>query len=353
MSHVMTRWAGRFSPPRKHFAVLALLAVILAATCGDAMAVPIKFVVNNRDGDNEGFNDPKLGATRLKAFQFAADLWSNYLAASYDGETITIDAKMDPLEANTAGSSRSEGNFDGFGSNNPKYKNGIVYGSALANHLKGADLRPNESEMRVTLNSDIAWYYGTDGKPAKDTIDFVSVALHEITHGLNFETRAYFLSPPDTGAGFVGNKPGAYDQFLVQTIKNKDKHLKDMNLIEIMGALTSGEVFWDGADGKAANGGNRPKVFAPEIWKAGSSIAHLDPTTHPTDLMTPSGTAVIHAPSAIDLGMLSDMGWTVVPEPSPLVLLGLGILCLFLYGWRRWKILSDHSSKSSSRVTNG
>jgi hypothetical protein len=41
-----------------------------------------------------------------------------------------------------------------------------------------------------------------------------------------------------------------------------------------------------------------------------------------------------------------------VPEPGILTLVGIGVLCLCLYGWRRRKILSDHSSKSPSRVTN-
>lgn len=331
-----TREGGTVVCPITTFILWAATAAILAVTCRPSMAVPIKFVVNNRDDAKEGFNDPMLGAARLKAFQFAADLWSNYLVASYDGETITIDAKMDPLGADTLGESRPESQFDGFGSKHPKYKDGISYGSALANHLKGADLDPDKSEMRVTLNSDAPWYYGTDGKPPNGKIDFVSVALHEIAHGLNFETRAYILSPPDFGSGFIGNKPGAYDQFLVGKVKGKEKRLKDMHpLLELPLALTSNDVFWDGADGKAANGGNRPKVFAPDPWKDGSSISHLDPIAHPNDLMKPGGTAVIHAPSAINLGMMSDMGWTIVPEPSALTLVGMGVVCLCLYAWRR------------------
>src|SRR5262245_36473178 len=62
-------------------------------------------VVNN-DGVGEGFNDPTvvspvggnpgttLGAQRLNAFRFAANIWAAQLTSSV---TIFVDATMDPL----------------------------------------------------------------------------------------------------------------------------------------------------------------------------------------------------------------------------------------------------------------
>jgi hypothetical protein len=41
-------------------------------------------------------------------------------------------------------------------------------------------------------------------------------------------------------------------------------------------AITSDDLFWNGAAGVAGNGGVRPKLFAPDPFRPGSSVAHLD-----------------------------------------------------------------------------
>ena len=65
--------------------------------------------VVNVDGPNEGFNDPNppnaastsggnsgatLGAQRLIAFQYAANIWASLLSSTIE---IKIDANLDPL----------------------------------------------------------------------------------------------------------------------------------------------------------------------------------------------------------------------------------------------------------------
>src|SRR5215470_20213536 len=76
----------------------------LAALLAHAHAATITIV--NNDGAGEGFNDPTvvspvggnpgttLGAQRLNAFQFAANIWGAQLTSSV---TIFVDATMDPL----------------------------------------------------------------------------------------------------------------------------------------------------------------------------------------------------------------------------------------------------------------
>jgi hypothetical protein len=58
------------------------------------------------------------------------------------------------------------------------------YPVALANARAGFDLTPNE-EIVANFNASFDWYFGLDGA-AGDRFNLVSVALHEIGHGLGF-----------------------------------------------------------------------------------------------------------------------------------------------------------------------
>ena len=71
--------------------------VIVIASCLFGQGFGATFVINNMDSPGEGFNDPVLGSDRLNALTYAADMWGSSILGAYPGETITIDAKMDPL----------------------------------------------------------------------------------------------------------------------------------------------------------------------------------------------------------------------------------------------------------------
>jgi hypothetical protein len=79
--------------------------------------------------------------------------------------------------------------------------------------------------------------------------------------------------------------------------------------------LTSNGLFYNSP--LAVSGlGSRPKIYAPNPFNSGSSIAHLDETFFSTPgdankLMTPQIAAqeVIHSPGSILKNIFSDMGW--------------------------------------------
>jgi hypothetical protein len=86
------------------------------------------------------------------------------------------------------------------------------------------------------------------------------------------------------------------------------------NTITLGNQLISDNLFFDGANANAANGGARPKLYAPTTWDPGSSYSHLDEGTFNNTfnaLMTPilDNAESIHYPGAIALGMLKDTGW--------------------------------------------
>jgi hypothetical protein len=185
--------------------LFAGLAVALAAFAGGAHATATITVVN-LDGAGEGFNDPTvvapvggntgttLGQQRLIAFQYAADLWGQLLNS---GVTIVVNAQMNPLFCSptsavlgSAGTTTVHRDFSGAPVAN------TWYSQALANSLAGSDLSGN-ADLSAQFNSNIngsagclgglSWYYGLDANPGSD-IDFVTVVLHEIGHGLGFQT---------------------------------------------------------------------------------------------------------------------------------------------------------------------
>ena len=45
-------------------------------------------------------------------------------------------------------------------------------------------------DMNITYNNGFSWYYGTDANPPAGQYDLVTVAAHEIGHGLNFSGSA-------------------------------------------------------------------------------------------------------------------------------------------------------------------
>ena len=174
----------------------------------------------------------------------------------------------------------------------------------------------------VELNNNllVLWYFGTDGKPGRYQRDFVTVAMHEIAHGLGFFSNARV----ENGQGKLRDDngyPTIYDDF----VEDGSGTSILINVVDPSAALLewfqSNDVFWNGQNGKNANGGNRPKLYAPPTWKEGSSYAHLSEATFPkgdsNSLMTPiteDGKAM-HYPGDITLGMLEDMGWTLNKAP--------------------------------------
>ena len=265
------------------------------------------------------------------AFFFAENQLARYLPTSYAGEAIIIDADWQDIKGLAGTLSRLDKDFDTI----PwlPSQEHTFYPSALANYLHGSDLSPGVAEMTITFdNSGPSWYFGTDGNPGNDKYDFVTIAMHEIMHGLGFWEEV------DSDGNYPKGFPSIYDRFLAEY---GGEALVDLTPDERKDAIRSDNLYWDGVYAVAANGGEPVKLFAPSQYIPGSSVSHLDqaydiasdtygPTT---DLMNPAFDTgdVFHALSPQDFGMLQDMGW-VLPEPQSLALLAT---CLsLLAGWR-------------------
>lgn len=316
---------------------------MLTAACwlalGPTSASAILFDFVNGDDAGEGFNDPTFGVARQSAFQYALNIWGNLLTPSYVGETIQVYAQF-----NSLGGTESSATLGQAAPNLWATDGSFQYALGLANHYVGYDLGsgPTQYEIAAEFNADVDdgtvlgstnWYYGTDGNVAGN-IDFVTVVLHEIGHGLGLLS----LIQQDGNYFTIGSNalPSTYDYFLAAG-PTGTSYLTDMTAAERAAAITSDNLYWAGDAAVTANGGTRPELYAPASFAQGSSVSHLDENTYPNELMSPFYSGVDHSPGAVELGMLTDMGWTLstVPEPSSWLLAGTITLGGFVVRRRR------------------
>jgi hypothetical protein len=319
---------------RVSFLLLLVVSFFIAflTTLPPSYAATITIV--NLDGPGEGFNDPTpwtptggnpattLGEARLNAFQFGADIWGNFLISDVE---IFVDANFDPLFCNASSAT--------LGSAGPNFVirdfpgapvAATWYVQALANSLFGSDLIPGASDIDATFNSDIDnndsclsgtnWYYGYDGQGGGD-IDFVSVVLHELAHGLGFLS----LVDLDTGA-----KNGGYDDAYMRHLEHHGAdppNYPDMTDNErVEASVSETELHWVGpnvmgvAIERLTSGrdGDHVRMYAPNPNRPGSSVSHWDTTLTPNQLMEPFYTGVKHGPD-LEIELFMDLGWNINP----------------------------------------
>ncbi len=300
------------------------------ATPGDAGAAAIITVVSI-DDPIESFNDGSPpdsdstacgntgttpGQLRLIAFQRAADIWGRFIDSNVE---IEIGASFDPLPCSAfstvVGAAGPEAAFADF-TGAPRAN--TFYPVALANALFGSDLDPGVVDIGAFFNSAIGttcpfpkvWYYGLDAKPPANTIDFLTIVLHEISPGLGFISGV----DADTGAKLWGLD----DAYMV----NLENHLTGelyptMTNAERVAASTSNALHWVGpnvvAAGVGLDSGRHPsghvEMYAPFPQQGGSSVSHFSDSLGPEEMMEPFYTVVDHGPGlAHDL--MADIGWS-------------------------------------------
>jgi hypothetical protein len=272
-------------------------------------------------------------ANAKAAFEFAKHIWEVTLSSPIP---VAVDATWENLGTNVLGSTAPHDAIRFITSPAP---GGAVintwYPIALANKLGSQDYNGSVAEIDARFNSGFAaWYFGTDGKVDFNQYDFASVVLHELAHGLGFAGSMNVTYPGKYGKwGITDPKnfnvyPLVFDLFAVNDLNQK---LTDTNLfpIGVNGSaalgdqLTSNKVFFNGAHAMSANGGQKPKLYAPAVWEQGSSFSHLDETAYPAAggnaLMTPYlfNGEVEHAPGLITLGIFQDLGWGLQPKYPP------------------------------------
>lgn len=262
------------------------------------------------DGMTDGFGFPCLTwpAEAIVAFDYAASIWETLISTTVPIEINACWTNLgDPSFLGVSGADDYHRNFDGAPLED------TYYPTALANALHGSRVSGSSLDIHVAFGSTFSWYFGMDGSTPTNQVDFVSVVLHEICHGLGFAGSMTVIS--NLGYWYWGDSPAyplAYDRFTnngagtpLLSYENGSAALAEQ--------LTGGALLFDAPRANAGNGGAPPALFAPSTWMDGSSYSHLAESFNGSDddLMTyaiPYGHSV-HAPGPVIMGVLRDIGW--------------------------------------------
>lgn len=262
------------------------------------------------------------------AIQHAADIWGSILVSDVP---IKVSVSWTALGGSSLGVTFPNGRKDFSG----VPMDSTWYPTALANSITGSELNPAEDDINIYLNSTTNWYLGIDGNTPVGQYDLVSVALHELGHGLgvvglakkvgtegSFGTiQAADIAPLITTFPWpeLDTLPGIFDRFLqapslvmLTDVQNPSTTLGSL--------FTSGQLRWNGPNGLIASVGAIIRIYSPATYEPGSSCVHLNEATYPNgnpnELMTPfvSAGQANHWPGPICVGIMRDIGWTLAPD---------------------------------------
>jgi len=195
----------------------------------------------------------------------ALNLWSEQLAGTVP---VTISVMFLTMSPGVLGGSYRQ----------PHYWDPITqtwYSSALGKQLEGG-ITHNLNDIRLEMNSSFSWNYSITSPPSTSQYDWLTVMLHEITHGLGFSSllgsNGAYVYTTATGGTLNTNFPSSYDRQLFQGLTGAN--LPALNQSDRAALVVSNNLF-SGRTGSyllAANGGTRVKMYAPSNWAGGSSV---------------------------------------------------------------------------------
>lgn len=266
-----------------------------------------------------------LSAEAITAFNYAANIWSNYLISDVP---IKIVAHMQPLLPGQLGITFPNGELNYAGAP----ISDVWYASCLANAISGTDLNGDFADIEIYFSSLANWYYGLDENPGPTQYDFVSAVLHEICHGLGFlslsnksgTTGSFGLidasafAPLTTTFAWpaLDTMPSVFDVYLENAVGTVLTSFTNPST-ELGTEIISNQIFFNSLEIIIETGGTKPKIYAPGAFTLGSSLSHWDEDTYPVgndnEFMTPQAASghAGHQPGILTLTVLEEIGWEI------------------------------------------
>ena len=256
----------------------------------------------------------------INAFEYAVSIWESHLDSDVP---IRVGANWTALGEFTLGSAGPSQIVQiEQGEDMTWYS--IAQGSAMSGIDFVAQSQGTGSEVDydviVNMNSNWdRWYFGTDAQTPNGMIDFVTVVLHEIGHGLGFTGSMRVPDDETAQWGYgVPSLPIIYDRFVIDANGDQvvDSEVYPSPSPELYDAVTSqtGGIFFAGINSISVNDAEAVPLYAPSEWNGGSSYSHVDLATFTNTenaLMRPQidQAFAIHSPGPVTCSIFQDMGW--------------------------------------------
>lgn len=247
-------------------AVLRAAAALFSSMFILAGAHAATVLIINQNEPGVGFNDPTpatpvggnmgttLGQQRLIAFQRAAEIWGATLSSPVP---IRVGASFVPLNCTTTGAVLGSAGANEIWTDFPNApRTNTWYPSALASKLVGFDVSdPADAHIVARFNSrlglfpdcvpGLTFYLGLDNN-AGNQIDLVTVLLHEMAHGLGFQTYTNGASGRQ-----IRGIPSVWDHFLVDN-RTEQTWAQMSNAERAASAINWRRLSWNGPNVTAA-----------------------------------------------------------------------------------------------------
>lgn len=303
---------------------------IFTLNSNTAFAIATITIVNN-DGTSEGLNDTTaftavagnraatLGQARMNALQHAANLIGSIITSSVDIKILvdfqSLGGSAGSATLASAGTAFVDRDFTG------APNSGTWYPIALAEKLKGSNIVTGSAthEINMNVNVDIDgnvalgtnhWYYGLDASPPTGDFDFITVAMHEIIHGLGFSS----LVSISTGSKYLGFND-SYMRHLEHHGEATADYPSMTNAQRLAAQVSDPLLHWTGAAVSANSGtvtvgvtGTHVHLYGPNPVRSGSSVSHFNITVTPNEMMEPNYTVADHN-IGLAAYLLNDIGW--------------------------------------------
>ena len=224
-------------------------------------------------------------------------------------------------------------------------RNYTWYAGTAAQRLAGTTLcRLNggpceQTDIRITFNNQVdgptvlgarKFYYGLDASTSTQDSDFVTVAMHEITHGLGFLSFIQVGDDPDSGDPSGAKFLGYDDIYSANVAWRAGSQLRPFTEIsdsERDSAMNSIiDLLWTGAAATDSSFNSRRsnpspdnlvRLNAPSPVQPGSSLSHLDSFSNQGEMMRPAIGAPQHQ-MRLGRAILDGIGWASTAAPTPI-----------------------------------
>ncbi len=208
-----------------------------------------------------------------------------------------------------------------------------LYPSATAAQAAGTDFCAlfsgdcEQADVAILFSADSPWSFSLGDEPTPGQFDFVTVAMHELTHGLGFAALSV-LRVPDAQPGEPPVEffplPDAYSNTWLR-VRNAANPLQGAEpfweLSESQRVLAVTANFGVVFDFEYISGGvtRVPYVHSPNPFEPGSSLSHFNEATEFDELMVPSVRSNRRRRAlGVAAGVLDRAGWSQLTERAEL-----------------------------------